>query len=510
MSSAPEPPAGACPSDGRPVALTRTARGWSVVSPGGVQDAADLVEGLSLADLVAEEFGALTEPDRTARRSARGADRHRRGRRPGRRPGGRPGAHRRPARARAGRPRLHRARDRRPRRAARHQRARRLRVAAPRGPLARAGPSPSWPARSSTASPSTRTATATPTPRRPAGPAPASPSAAAPRPAPTARRPATASPPRTAGPDPAAAAHPARARRPPRRTARADAARARRHRAARRRRRPGRRPARRAWPPRSPSGCRRWAARPSSSRRPASTGRRRCGSSTAAPTPTPATPTGSTPGRSPARCWTRWAAAARAAYLPVLWDLATRPGGAGPPAGRCRTAGCCSCPGRCCRASGWPSTSSSTCGVAPAARRRLTPPEQAWELPAFDRYDDEVDPAALADAVVLADHPDRPALVLAGRSPAELAEREEWSGASRQLNSPASQRSMMCRAIDTGGGSARGPVAGAQLVAGEPAGLLDLVGVEAEGVGALGARDEARASATAGTATAGCRRSGRR
>lgn len=53
--------------------------------------------------------------------------------------------------------------------------------------------------------------------------------------------------------------------------------------------------------------------------------------------------------------------------------------------------------------------------VSPAARRRRTPPEQAWELPAFDRYDDEVDPAALADAVVLADHADRPALVLAGR-----------------------------------------------------------------------------------------------
>ncbi|GAA3153471.1 hypothetical protein GCM10010531_00500 [Blastococcus jejuensis] len=52
--------------------------------------------------------------------------------------------------------------------------------------------------------------------------------------------------------------------------------------------------------------------------------------------------------------------------------------------------------------------------MATAARRRLTPPEQAWELPAFDRYDDEVDPVALADAVVLADHPDRPALVLQG------------------------------------------------------------------------------------------------
>jgi hypothetical protein len=53
--------------------------------------------------------------------------------------------------------------------------------------------------------------------------------------------------------------------------------------------------------------------------------------------------------------------------------------------------------------------------VTPAARRRRTAPDLAWELAAFDRYDDEVDPAALADAVVLADHPDRPALVLGGR-----------------------------------------------------------------------------------------------
>ena len=55
-----------------PVTLTRTARGWSVLSPSGTAHADDLVEGLSLADLVAEEFGALVEPDRTARRSARG------------------------------------------------------------------------------------------------------------------------------------------------------------------------------------------------------------------------------------------------------------------------------------------------------------------------------------------------------------------------------------------------------------------------------------------------------
>jgi hypothetical protein len=43
-----------------------------VTSPAGTEHAADLVEGLSLADLVAEELGALVEPDRTARRSARG------------------------------------------------------------------------------------------------------------------------------------------------------------------------------------------------------------------------------------------------------------------------------------------------------------------------------------------------------------------------------------------------------------------------------------------------------
>ncbi len=56
-----------------PVVLTRTTRGWSVTSPGGDHHAADLVEGLCLADLVAEEFGPLIEPDRSARRSARGA-----------------------------------------------------------------------------------------------------------------------------------------------------------------------------------------------------------------------------------------------------------------------------------------------------------------------------------------------------------------------------------------------------------------------------------------------------
>ena len=57
---------------GSPVSLTRTPRGWRVVSPAGTDEVGELVEGLTLADLVAEEFGALSEPDRTTRRSARG------------------------------------------------------------------------------------------------------------------------------------------------------------------------------------------------------------------------------------------------------------------------------------------------------------------------------------------------------------------------------------------------------------------------------------------------------
>jgi hypothetical protein len=54
------------------VSLTRTPRGWAVVSPAGSTAADDLLEGMSLADLIAEELGATLEPERSARRSARG------------------------------------------------------------------------------------------------------------------------------------------------------------------------------------------------------------------------------------------------------------------------------------------------------------------------------------------------------------------------------------------------------------------------------------------------------
>nr|WP_246324049.1 ANTAR domain-containing protein [Petropleomorpha daqingensis] len=58
--------------DSPPVALVRTARGWSVVCPAGGEPVEGLLEGLTLADVIADELGQQLEPDRTARRSARG------------------------------------------------------------------------------------------------------------------------------------------------------------------------------------------------------------------------------------------------------------------------------------------------------------------------------------------------------------------------------------------------------------------------------------------------------
>jgi hypothetical protein len=60
------------PSDPTDVSVTRTATGWAVVTPTGTSAVDDLVEGMSLADLIAEDHGARLEPDRSARRSARG------------------------------------------------------------------------------------------------------------------------------------------------------------------------------------------------------------------------------------------------------------------------------------------------------------------------------------------------------------------------------------------------------------------------------------------------------
>jgi hypothetical protein len=47
--------------------------------------------------------------------------------------------------------------------------------------------------------------------------------------------------------------------------------------------------------------------------------------------------------------------------------------------------------------------------LSPGALRRRTPDSERWTLPAFERYEEEVDPANAADVVVRVDHPDRPA-----------------------------------------------------------------------------------------------------
>jgi hypothetical protein len=53
-------------------------------------------------------------------------------------------------------------------------------------------------------------------------------------------------------------------------------------------------------------------------------------------------------------------------------------------------------------------------GLSPAALARRTPPADAWTLPAFARYADEVAPHTFADVVVRLDDPRRPAVVEAG------------------------------------------------------------------------------------------------
>ena len=48
--------------------------------------------------------------------------------------------------------------------------------------------------------------------------------------------------------------------------------------------------------------------------------------------------------------------------------------------------------------------------MTPAALARRLPDDLAWTLPAYARYDDEHAPADEADLLVLADHPERPAV----------------------------------------------------------------------------------------------------
>jgi hypothetical protein len=104
----------------------------------------------------------------------------------------------------------------------------------------------------------------------------------------------------------------------------------------------------------------------------------------------------------------------RGTYLPVLWDV-ERDRAARTPPRPMPDGGVLLVPGALLQGVGLAFDVVVHLRVSAAARQRRVSPDQAWELPAFDRYDDEVDPVSLADAVVLADHADRPALLLAGR-----------------------------------------------------------------------------------------------
>lgn len=48
--------------------------------------------------------------------------------------------------------------------------------------------------------------------------------------------------------------------------------------------------------------------------------------------------------------------------------------------------------------------------MSPDALARLLPEGERWTVVAYERYDDERGPEALADMIVMADHPERPAL----------------------------------------------------------------------------------------------------
>jgi hypothetical protein len=50
--------------------------------------------------------------------------------------------------------------------------------------------------------------------------------------------------------------------------------------------------------------------------------------------------------------------------------------------------------------------------VGRSALARRTPPERHWMLPAYERYEVEVRPAEVADVVVMADDPGRPAVIV--------------------------------------------------------------------------------------------------
>ncbi|MFI5956556.1 uridine kinase [Cryptosporangium sp. NPDC051539] len=108
---------------------------------------------------------------------------------------------------------------------------------------------------------------------------------------------------------------------------------------------------------------------------------------------------------------TPWAAGGR--YLPALWDVATdravradyRPV---PPRGVVLVEGPLLL-GR-----GLPFDLAVHVRLSGGALRRRTSADEAWTLPAFERYEEEVEPTAIAEVVVRADDARHPAVLVRG------------------------------------------------------------------------------------------------
>jgi hypothetical protein len=114
---------------------------------------------------------------------------------------------------------------------------------------------------------------------------------------------------------------------------------------------------------------------------------------------------------------TPWGISGSGRYLPSLWDAATDRAARAeylpvPPRGVLLVDGALLL-GR-----GLPFDLTVHTRLTVPALRRRTPPDQAWTLPAFERYEQEVEPERVADLVIRADDPRRPAVVIKPLNPA--------------------------------------------------------------------------------------------
>lgn len=103
------------------------------------------------------------------------------------------------------------------------------------------------------------------------------------------------------------------------------------------------------------------------------------------------------------------AVAENARYLPALRDAATNRAARAQPA-PLPAAGVLLVCGELLLGAGLSFDLAVHLALSRAARKRQVPEDRRWTLPAFDRYDIDVDPAGLADVVIRYDDPRHPAV----------------------------------------------------------------------------------------------------